>query len=77
MKFDMAITDNFASFYDEQEGSHIFIDSFDNEKFEMRIGSLDNSKSVGSVIVFNDDELNIKLLALYIKYINTLKLNEV
>ena len=35
MKFDMAITDNFASFYDEKEGSHIFIDSFDNENFEL------------------------------------------
>ncbi|MBE0360384.1 hypothetical protein PALI_a2370 [Pseudoalteromonas aliena SW19] len=43
----------------------------------MRIGILDDSKSVGNVLASNDDELNIKLLALYIKYINTPKLNEV
>ncbi|WP_171037555.1 hypothetical protein [Pseudoalteromonas sp. S558] len=50
MKFDMTITDNFASFYDEQEGSHIFIDSFDNENFEVRIGSLEDSKPVGNIV---------------------------
>ncbi|MEI8620724.1 MAG: hypothetical protein ACI6PR_14365 [Pseudoalteromonas sp.] len=77
MKFDMSVSDNYASYFDGQNGSHIFIDSFDNTKFEMRIGSLDNSKSVGSVIASNDGELNIRLLGLYIKYINTLKLNEV
>ena len=68
MIFNMAITDNFASFYDEDKEVHIFIDSFDNQKFEMRIGHLEHSKSFGSVIAFTDDELNIKLLALYIKY---------
>ncbi|WP_405601860.1 MULTISPECIES: hypothetical protein [unclassified Pseudoalteromonas] len=64
MKFDMAITDNFASFYDEQEGSHIFIGSFDNENFEVRIGSLEDSKPVGNIVAFTDDELNIGLLEL-------------
>ena len=77
MKFDMSITDNFASFFDEQKERYIFIDSFDNKTFEVRVGDLDNSKSVGSVLASNDGELNIRLLGLYIKYINTLKLNEV
>ena len=68
MKFDMSITDNFASFFDEQKERYIFIDSFDNKTFEVRVGDLDNSKSVGSVLASSNDELNIKLLALYIKY---------
>ena len=69
MKFDMTITDNFASFFDEQKGSHIFIDSFDNENFEVRIGSLDDSKPAGNIVAFTDDELNSKLLELYNKHI--------
>ena len=69
MKFDMAITDNFASFYDEKEESHIFIDSFDNENFEVRVGSLEDSKPVGNVVAFTDVELNSKLLELYYKHI--------
>ncbi|WP_413400681.1 hypothetical protein ACLKMI_09020 [Pseudoalteromonas sp. KJ71-7] len=68
MIFNMLITNNFASFYDEDKEVHIFIDSFDNQRFEMRIGDLEHSKPLGSVIAFTDDELNIKLLALYIKY---------
>ena len=68
MIFNMLITDNFASFYGEDKEVHIFIDSFDNQKFEMRIGDLEHSKSVGSVLASSNDELNIKLLALYIKY---------
>ncbi len=67
MKFDMSITDNFASFFDEQKERYIFIDSFDNKTFEVRVGDLDNSKSVGSVFASNNDELNVKLLALYNK----------
>lgn len=68
MIFNMLITDNFASFYDEDKEVHIFIDSFDNQRFEIRIGDLEHSKSVGSVLASSHDELNIKLLALYIKY---------
>ena len=68
MKFDMSITDNFASFFDERKERYIFIDSFDNKTFEVRVGDLDNPKSVGSVLASNNDELNVKLLALYNKY---------
>ncbi|AZN33530.1 hypothetical protein J8L73_01150 [Pseudoalteromonas sp. MMG006] len=68
MKFEMSITDNFASFFDEQKERYIFIDSFDNKTFEVQVGDLDNPKSVGSVLASNNDELNVKLLALYNKY---------
>lgn len=68
MKFEMSITDNFASFFDERKERYIFIDSFDNKPFEVRVGDLDNPKSVGSVLASNNDELNVKLLALYNKY---------
>lgn len=52
-----------------KEGSHIFIDSFDNENFEVRVGSLEDSKPVGNVVAFTDVELNSKLLELYNKHI--------
>ena len=37
MKFDMSIEDNFASFIDKKTGKAVFVDSFDNKVFEVRI----------------------------------------
>lgn len=69
MKFDMSLSDNFASFLDEKNGKHVFVDSFDNETFDVRIGSLEDSEPVGSVTAASDEELNAKLLELYEKHI--------
>ena len=49
MKFDMSIDDSFASFIDDESGVSVFIDSFGNNEFEIRIGTIENSKSVGVV----------------------------
>ncbi|AFV00926.1 hypothetical protein [Simiduia agarivorans] len=65
MNFNMSIEDNFASFIDEETGTSIFIDSFDNEEFEVRIGTLQESQPAGSVIAHTTEELNTKLAALY------------
>ena len=49
MKFDVSIDDSFASFIDDESGVSVFIDSFGNNEFEIRIGTIENSKSVGVV----------------------------
>jgi len=67
MKFDMTLEDNFASFTDS-DGLMIFIDSFDNKIFDVRIGTSTESEAVGSVEAMSDKELNERILALYKKY---------
>ncbi|UTA49308.1 hypothetical protein L1F30_07150 [Simiduia sp. 21SJ11W-1] len=68
MKFDMSIEDNFASFIDEKTGKSVFVDSFDNEEFEVRIGTVLESQSVGSITAHSAEELNSKLADLYQKF---------
>lgn len=68
MKFDMSIEDNFASFIDEKTGKSVFVDSFDNEEFEVRIGTVRESQSVGSITAHSTEELNTKLAELYQKF---------
>jgi len=68
MKFDMSISDNYASFIDEGTGVAVFVDSFDNEEFEVRIGSIEDSKLAGSVRASSSEELNQKLCDLFKKF---------
>jgi len=68
MNINMSIEDNFSSYIDKKTGLSIFIDSFDNHEFEVRIGSTDESVSMGSVTATSDDELNKKVLELVEKY---------
>ena len=63
----MTLEDNFASFTDS-DGLMIFIDSFDNKIFDVRIGTSTESEAVGSVEAMSDKELNERILALYKKY---------
>lgn len=65
MKFDMSISDNYASFIDESTGESVFVDSFDNKEFEVRIGTIDSSKFAGKIVASSTDELNDKLLQLF------------
>ncbi|WP_219704350.1 hypothetical protein [Marinomonas lutimaris] len=69
MKFDMSLEDNFASFFDKEKETHIFVESFDNETFEVLIGTVEDSKSVGSFIASSDEELNLKIMEFYNVYI--------
>ncbi len=50
MQFNMPIEDDFASFMDEGTGQAVFVDSFDNKVFEVRIGTVSDSRPVGSII---------------------------
>ena len=61
IKFDMQIVQNYAAFFDTENGTCVFVDSFDNHEFDVRIGSLKHSKCVGTVHATNDDELNARL----------------
>ncbi len=62
--FDMAISDNFARFSDDQSGLMVFVDSFDNQQFEVRVGSLDQSRLLGTITASTDQELNSALTSL-------------
>ncbi len=62
--FDMALSDNFARFTDDQSGLMVFVDSFDNHQFEVRVGSLDQSRPLGTITAETDQELNEALAAL-------------
>lgn len=65
MNFNMSIEDNFASFIDENSGVAVFVDSFDNNEFEVRIGTIEDSESVGVIHATTSDELNRKLADLF------------
>jgi hypothetical protein len=61
MKFDMSITDNYASFVDKETGLAVFVDSFDNKEFDLRIGSIESSEPAGTIRASSSEELNRKL----------------
>jgi len=63
--FDMEKSDNFASFKDGDTGLSIFVDSFNNEEFEVRIGSINESEVAGKIIASSTQELNEKLSELF------------
>ena len=59
--FDMKTTQNFACFIDEASGVAVFVDSFDNQEFEVRLGDVLASEFIGKFIADNDDALNSAL----------------
>ena len=68
MNINMSVEDNFSSYIDKKTGLAIFVDSFDNHDFEVRIGSTDESVSMGTITAENDEELNRRILELVEKY---------
>lgn len=65
MNFTMSIADNYASFIDTASGIAVFVDSFDNRKFDVRIGSV-NDEICWAYFSETDHELNEKLAALFL-----------
>jgi hypothetical protein len=65
--FDMDITDNFALFKDDK--NIVIVDSFDNQLFDVRFGTLQNSEKIGEIEAKNSEELNTKLKALTLKMV--------
>ncbi len=68
MKFEMSITDNYAAFIDEKTGAAVFVDSFDNEEFEVRISSVQSSDLVGKIKASSSDQLNSSLHKLFMEF---------
>ncbi len=49
MKFNTSIDDNFASFYDRENDNYVFVESTDNENFDVTIGTASGATLVGTV----------------------------
>lgn len=65
MQFTMSIEDNYWHQIDELTGAAIFVDSFDNKEFDVRIGTIQDSEPAGTITASSDEELNSKLAVLY------------
>lgn len=68
MKFEMSIEDNFSSYIDPNTGFAVFIDTFDNNEFDVRVGTTEESVAIGTIVASSDDELNQKLEEMVVKY---------
>lgn len=55
----MSISQNYAIFYDSD--SVILVDSFDNHHFDVRMGTIIDTKAIGQVTASSDEELNQSL----------------
>lgn len=68
IKFDMEIGQNFAAFYDQASGTFVAVESFDNYHFEIRIGTLESTMKIGTLVASSDAVLNgglARLLEMY------------
>lgn len=67
INFEMTTKENFASFIDTESGVMVFVDSFDNQEFDVRVGSILESQPIGIIKAMDDQTLNKKLSELYTK----------
>lgn len=61
-RFDMSVSQNCAVFYDAD--NVVLVDSFDNLHFDVRMGTIFDSKPIGQIKAYSDDELNDGLYSL-------------
>ncbi|MGF6636172.1 hypothetical protein [Paraburkholderia sp. MM6662-R1] len=59
--FRMSVGENFASFRDDATGQFVFVDSFDNREFNVHIGTLRESRFIGTLVADSNEVLNAKL----------------
>ena len=59
--FRMSRDENFATFRDRETGRVVFVDSFDNIEFNVRLGTMEESRDLGSFVAESDEVLNKKL----------------
>ncbi len=59
--FRMSLRENFASFRDDKTGKYVFVDSFDNHEFSVRMGTMRDSRFIGTFVADSSDVLNAKL----------------
>ena len=62
--FRMSLGENFASFRDEATGKFVFVDSFDNHQFSVRLGTASKSEFIGDVTAESTEDLNRRLKSL-------------
>lgn len=63
--FDMCTEHNFAKFKDKSNGKCVFVESFNNHEFDVRIGSLNKTDYESKIVASSSLELNEKLKRLY------------
>jgi hypothetical protein len=63
-KFDMQIAQNYAAFYNPDDGKCVFVDSFDNQEFDVRVGTPKYSRRIGTIYATSDEDLNQQLQSL-------------
>ncbi|RYM61286.1 hypothetical protein BSQ98_18290 [Serratia liquefaciens] len=69
MKFDMQLAQNYAAFFNADSGKCVFVDSFDNQEFDVRVGTPTESRHVATVHAETDAELNEKLESVTADYV--------
>jgi hypothetical protein len=60
----MSLGENFASFRDDTTGKFVFVDSFDNREFSVRLGTASRSEFIGAVTAESSEDLNRSLKSL-------------
>jgi len=76
MIFDMKIIHNSASFYDPLSKLFVTVDSFDNQNFEVRAGTVQQTQSQGTITASTDEELNEKIIEIVEKFKDTQPINK-
>lgn len=69
MQLTMSIKDNYWHPIDQVTGSAIFVDSFYNKEFDVRIGTIHDSEPAGTITASTDEELNAELAPLYAAFL--------
>lgn len=64
IKFDMKVNQNSASFFDEETKDFVVVHSFDNRRFNVRVGKMNLTRVVGAFKAGTDAELNKNLFNL-------------
>lgn len=59
--FCMSTDENFASFNDRDTGRVVYVDSFDNREFSVRLGTVEETVEIGTILADSDQVLNQKL----------------
>ncbi len=73
INFNMSIEENFANFTFEK--LFVIVDSFDNKVFNVRAGSVFDSKEVGVINSTNSEDLNNKLKMMILKFVKENNIN--
>lgn len=73
INFNMSIEENFADF--TFKNLFVIVDSFDNKEFNVRAGSVFDSKEVGVINATNSEDLNNKLQMIILKFVKENNVN--